>query len=73
MWRTLSSKEIFNHPRLTLVEDEIMLPNGTKTTYLKYKDSGIRGATIICQRDDNKILLSKEYSYPPNKILFQFP
>lgn len=73
MWKTLSSKEIFNHPRLTLIEDEVLLPNGTKTTYLKYKDSGRRGATIICRRDDNKILLSKEYSYPPNQILFQFP
>lgn len=73
MWKTLSSKEIFNHPRLTLIEDEVMLPNGIKTTYLKYKDSGRRAATIICKRDDNKVLLSKEYSYPPNQILFQFP
>ena len=73
MWKTLSSKEIFNHPRLTLIEDEVMLPNGIKTTYLKYKDSGRRAATIVCKRDDGKILLSKEYSYPPNQTLFQFP
>jgi ADP-ribose pyrophosphatase len=73
MWKTLSSKEIFSHPRLSLVEDEIVLPNGYKTTYLKYKDDGRSAVTIIAKREDGKILLQKEYSYPPKQKLFQFP
>lgn len=73
MWKTISSKEVFNHPRLSLVEDEINLPNGVKTTYLKYKDDGSCAVTIITKRDDGKILLQTEYSYPPNQKLFQFP
>ncbi len=73
MWRTISSKEIFNHPRIVLVEDEVELPNGKVTKYLRYKDSGAGVVTIVCRRDDGKILLQKEYSYPINQKLFQFP
>jgi ADP-ribose pyrophosphatase YjhB (NUDIX family) len=73
MWKTVSSKEVFNHPRLTLVEDEIILPNGVQTSYLKYKDDGRCCVTIIAKRSDGKILLQTEYSYPPNQKLFQFP
>jgi ADP-ribose pyrophosphatase len=73
MWKTVSSKEVFNHPRLSLVEDEVILPNGVKTKYLKYKDDGRCAVTVVAKRDDGKILLQTEYSYPPNQKLFQFP
>lgn len=73
MWKQLSTKEIFNHPRLSLLEDEVELPNGTRTTYLKYKDDGHCAATLIVKRGDGNILLQKEYSYPINENLFQFP
>jgi 8-oxo-dGTP pyrophosphatase MutT (NUDIX family) len=73
MWQKLSSKEIFKHPRLTLIEDKVLLPNGKKTTYLRYKDDGSCAVSIICKRDDGKILLQEEYSYPPNQKLLQFP
>jgi 8-oxo-dGTP pyrophosphatase MutT (NUDIX family) len=72
MWKTVSSKEIFNHPRLTLIEDEIILPNGHKISYLKNKDDGGCAVTVIAIRD-GKILIQREYSYPPNQKLFQFP
>ena len=73
MWKTLSSKEVFIHPRLTLIEDEIILPNGIKTSYLKFKDDSSCAVTIIAKRRDGEILLQTEYSYPPNQKLFQFP
>lgn len=72
MWKTQSSKEIFKHPRITLIEDEVLLPNGHQISYLRFKEKG-DGVTIIAQQDDGKILLQKEYSYPPNQSLFQFP
>jgi ADP-ribose pyrophosphatase len=73
MWKTLSSKEIFKHPRLTLIEDDVLLPDGIKIKYLKYKDDGGCAVTIIAKRDDGKILIQREYSYPPNQKIFQFP
>jgi len=72
MWRTISSKEIFSHPRLTLIEDKIILPNGHQTSYLKYKDDGNCSVAMIAKMD-NKILLEREYSYPQNLKIFQFP
>lgn len=73
MWTTISSKEIFKHPRLTLIEDEVLLNNGHKTDYLKFKDNGECAVTIIARGQDNKILIQREYSYPINKKIFQFP
>jgi ADP-ribose pyrophosphatase YjhB (NUDIX family) len=70
MWKRLSSKVILKHPRITLIEDKVKLPTGEKTTYLKFNE--IRAATLICLKG-KKILLQKEYSYPPNKILLEFP
>lgn len=71
-WKTLSSKVVFEHSRLTLLEDEVLLPTGHRTIYLRKKDNG-NGVTIIAQRADNKFLLQTEYSYPCNRILYQFP
>jgi len=72
MWKKLSSKILLDHPRLKVIEDDIVLPNGHKTQYLKFESLGC-AATLIAINDQGKILLQKEYSYPPNKNLFQFP
>jgi ADP-ribose pyrophosphatase len=72
MWQTLSSKEVFVHPKLTVIEDEVLLPSGVKTTYLKFKDT-MNGVTVICKNEKGEILLEQEYAYPLNKVLWQFP
>lgn len=72
MWKVLSSKKIFKHPRITLIEDEILLPSGKKTTYLKFGSRG-HAAEIVCVRGDGKILLQIEYSHPSRQKLWQFP
>lgn len=72
MWKTLSSKEILKHPRLTVIEDVVLLPNGKETTYIRYAYTG-DAVTIIAKNSEGKILLQKEYSYPPNKELLQLP
>jgi ADP-ribose pyrophosphatase YjhB (NUDIX family) len=71
-WKKLSEKTIFEHPRLTLIEDTVLLSNGQETKYLRYKRTG-HVATIIAIRDDGLILLQREYSHPPNEILTEFP
>lgn len=73
MWKKILSKNVFNHSRLSLIEDEVLLPNGEKVKYLKFKDDGSCGVTVITKRKDEKILVQKEYSYPSNKKLYQFP
>ncbi len=71
MWKKLSSKVLFEHPRITLVEDSVRLPSGHEIEYLRWENI-CDAVTIIC-RKNNKILLEQEYSYPVNAILWQFP
>jgi ADP-ribose pyrophosphatase len=71
MWKKISSNVIFKHPRVTLIEDVVELPDGAKTTYLKLEAKN-DSSTIICEKN-GEVLLQKEYSYPPNEELFQFP
>lgn len=72
MWKTLSSKEIFKHPRVTLIEDEFETQKGIKGKYLHHKhDKNV--ALLLCQREDGKLLLQKEFCYPVKKINFLLP
>jgi ADP-ribose pyrophosphatase len=71
-WKKLSEEVVFEHPRLTLIEDTVLLPTGKETTYLRYKRTG-HVATIIAIRDDGLILLQREYSHPTNEVLLEFP
>ena len=72
MFTILKTKTVFHHPRITILEDEILLPQGEKSTYLKFKTVG-RAAEIICIREDGKILIQKEYSHPLEEQIYQFP
>lgn len=71
-WKKISSRVILDHPRIKVFEDQVKLPNGKETDYVRFA-SDRRGATIICKNNSGEILVQKEYSYPPDKFLFQFP
>lgn len=71
MWKQLSSKQIFKHPRISLIEDEVQLPDGSVSKYLTFGNAN-DSVTVIAVRQD-KILISKEYSYPVSSVLYQFP
>lgn len=71
-WRKISSRHILDHPRMQLVEDEVELPSGKEIQYLRQEYSGRGGVIVICRKGD-KILVQREYSYPVDEILWQFP
>jgi ADP-ribose pyrophosphatase len=71
-WERLSSKKLLSHPRLSVYEDEVRLCNNQTSTYIHYGDN-LDSVVIIPVSNDGKILLLKEYSYPPDRWLFQFP
>lgn len=71
MWKRLKTRTLLQHPRITIVEDDVKLPEGKKIKYLRFIGKR-HGVTVICLKNDN-ILLQKEYSYPVNKLLYQFP
>ena len=71
-WRTQSSQTIFEHPRLTVAEDTVELPNGKTIQYVHYPYHGHGGVIVVCRRGDD-ILVQQEYSYPVDEVLYQFP
>lgn len=71
-WKQISSKVLYKHPRLTLIEDEVELPTGEIVHYLKFGGHKRAAATVVAIKND-QVLLQQEYSYPPDEILYQFP
>ena len=70
-WKKLSTNVILENRYVTVVEDEVELPNGHQTKYLRYP-SLTDYVTVIAMRD-NKIAMLKEYSYPHDDFLLQLP
>jgi len=71
MYKKLSSRVVFSHPRITLVEDQIELPDGRQGDYL-WIDGQHGAVTVIPCDATGKILIEREYSYLPNRALYQF-
>ncbi len=60
------------HKRLNVYEDQVELPNGKYSDYIHF--GAVRDAAcVIAINQNGKILVQKEYSYPPNEWLYQFP
>ena len=70
-WKRISQKLLLKHPRLTVYEDDVELPHGHRTQYV-WLSSGDAITTIVLNQQGN-ILVQREYSYPPNEWLYQFP
>ena len=68
----LSSRTLFESPRLTVAEDTVELPDGKIIRYIHYPYHGHGGVIVVCRRGDN-ILVQQEYSYPVDEVLYQFP
>ncbi len=71
-WRKQSSKILFTHPRITLVEDTVTISNGDEIKYLKYLEKG-NAVTLICRNKEGLFLLTKEFYYPIDDVVIGFP
>jgi ADP-ribose pyrophosphatase len=72
-WKTLSSKLILDHKQMKISEDIVELPNGKKSIYVRRTPSENDSVIIIAIDAMGKILIQQEYSYPPDKIMYQLP
>ena len=70
-WKRLSTGTLLKHPRITIVEDEVILPTGTQTKYLRFE--GLNDYVTVIAVRENKIAMIREYSYPHDEWLYQFP
>jgi len=72
-WKFLDRKVLLDHPRMKIVEDSVLLPNNKEISYIRQAETNLHSVAVIAINQQNKILLQREYSYPPDEILFQFP
>src|SRR5688500_9982291 len=72
VWRTLSTRVVFSHPRHEVHEDEVELPDGRTVSYIRVYEAGV-SVNLLCRRNDGRILLQREYSYPPNRVMLELP
>jgi ADP-ribose pyrophosphatase len=70
-WKKIGESKVLDHPRMHLVEDDVVLPNGEKTKYLREVDRPDYVTVIV--RHAGKIAMIYDYSYPNDQMLLQFP
>jgi ADP-ribose pyrophosphatase len=71
MYKTISSRTLLTHPRLTVVEDTIELPDGQTGEYVRFAHQD--AVSLIVRGADGRLLIQQEYSYVPNRRLYQLP
>lgn len=72
-WKFISRKPLLDHPRMTIVEDTVELPDGRQVTYLRQAPDSNYGVGILAFNDKGELLLQREYSYPPDEVMYQNP
>lgn len=71
-WKKLRSTKLFEHARISIFEDDVELPNGNQTKYIHFGKMH-NAAMVLALNNKGEYLLQKEYSYPPDEILYQLP
>jgi 8-oxo-dGTP pyrophosphatase MutT (NUDIX family) len=71
-WQHIASQIIFQHPRITLIEDTIVLPTGQQTGWLRFGGS-TDSVGLLCIDDQRRILVARQYNPAPQRIVHEFP
>ncbi len=69
--KTKSSKKIYEGNFLSFYEDEVYLPNGNTSQRVVLKHPG--GASVLAITKDKKIILTKQYRYPIQRVSLEIP
>lgn len=72
LWKHLSSRILFLHPRIKLIEEELELPSGGRIDWLSV-DEGSDSVCIICLDDKRRVLVSRQYCPAPRAVVHEFP
>jgi ADP-ribose pyrophosphatase len=72
-WTHSKRTILLEHPRMTLMEDIVDLPDGSTMPYIRMAPAKKHSVAVIALNDMGKILVQQEYSYPPDEIMWQLP
>ena len=71
-WQRLSSRTRYRNRWLTVVMDDVVLPNGKPYKYTRLEPAGI-GVGVIGFDDQGRILLEREYRHGVEQVIWQIP
>lgn len=72
-WKRLSRAVLLDHPRIKIVEDEVVLPDGKMVKYIRHAPARRHSVIILAVNDHDELLVQREYSYPPDQVMWQLP
>ena len=71
VWKTLSTRDIYRNPWLSLREDRVQLPNGRQSIYGVVSCGHCVG--ILPFLDPKTVLLVKQYRYVAKRVTWEMP
>lgn len=72
-WKKINSTILLDSEHLCVSKDMVILPNGKKKSYLRHTAGQPNSVIVIAVNDKKEVLIQREYSYPPNKVMWQLP
>lgn len=71
-WLHVESRVIFEHPRITVSEDTVILPSGQTTAWMHFRE-GSDFVKVICVDEQRRVLVASQYAHPPRRVVHEFP
>lgn len=77
-WTLLSTKWLVDHPWLAAVEDTYAVSDGPPVQWVRFADEREGRprpvvVSAICQRDDGRVLIARQWNPGPERIVHEFP
>lgn len=70
-WQVKGTRVLLEHPRLRVVEDDLILPSGEDISWLRYEKQ--QDFVVVLALKDKSILLIRHYNHPLEDYLYEFP
>jgi ADP-ribose pyrophosphatase len=72
MWEILHKEKIGNDPHLRLIKERVKTHKGEELDWYRFEDTG-DSVAIMAQDQEGRFLLVREFSYPPQEWVIDFP
>lgn len=68
-WMVTNSRTVYTNPWVTLIEDDVIQPDGKPGIYTRVTQPG--GSSIIAMDENLNVYLAKEYRYPLERVMLE--
>ena len=71
-WRTVGTQTVYQNRWLSVMLDNVALPDGRRYEYTRVGTAGI-GVAVIGFNDDGEVLMEREYRHGVGEVVWQLP